>query len=1069
MMKKRIPFLFTLLLFPLLSFGGNVYSFEETDVPTEFSVTNGSLAISPDKSKLGDKSLTWTWNANSTLTVSNPANLSTACLIDDGGITVWVYNTVRSSQSLKFAFYDSSGTEQCSIDFKLDFKGWRCLWAIFRTDMGYKKQLGTLQTMKVIAPASQSGNLYLDFLEFSNKISWERISDFQYNLKQNNENIISFLNIRNTQVPSAVTPTEEQRTAVTTINTRLDNWYLGTGKYAADQTYKRREQYTNSYINTAKNKISSLQLTRQPDGTVRGLGLFPVTYYGTTVDGVSLTSFRNIHETYLIQLAYDYRRTNNQTSLNTLKDIYDWYYDQGWADGSGLGSLRFEMLRSAGIYHSAYLMRDYMGDDTFNNIMSGIRWFTMFGTAYSTPETPGDLADHIRTLAVPKLIYALTIKNEAERNTALLSFQSYMKNALGKAPGFKGSIKPDYSGYHHNGPYYSAYYPDVLYAGCMVYYLLHDTPYSLGEDVYNDLKSALLTFRFLCGEYNVPGAITGRFPAQQTILHQLLPAVAYLGLSTSTPDAELQAMFKRLWKPTESPMLAYIQKVRTDICFSSSLGEVELLLDFDATGGMAEQNPTGTLYMPYSGLMIARQPSWLVTAKGFSKYIWDYESSGTENIYGRYLSYGHLEFTDLENANTSYSPSNTDWNWNHIPGTTSKYLSYTNLDYNATNGKHRNLSDMTFLGGIALSDNCAMFTNQVHDNAIDNSFYADKSTFVFDNIVYNVGSGINSRSTTTPVYTTLFQNVLKTGYDKVYINDVEYSANQTDVENPVIKDNYGNVFIVHDGYVDIKKNNTCMLAYVNHGKVIANKKYAYSWLIKPTDEQTTSYKNNAPISILKQDATAHAVYNSDKKILAASVFNIESAIDLNQVYSVSKPMMVMLRENSDNTIDVAFADPDMNRSSAARGDDVSNAVAAESGKLSELVVMLNGKYQKEDSDTNDDVTVEEVGDQTKLTYSTAHDGITYRVKLKSSGTSIGDISEDSKGFSIRTSGEYISIKSENPEEFGYSIYDLTGRIVKRQTGNRDEVRIAKTDIFSAVLIIRVNDSKRHQDFKVSNQ
>jgi len=1054
-----------MLLIPFwITAAGNIYSFEDNNVPGEFSVSNGSVSISSEKAKLADKSLCWNWNANSVLTVSNPVNLTESSLKDNGGITVWVYNTQSSNQSLKFAFYNSSNEEQCSINFKLDFTGWRCLWAVFKYDMGFNRNTEEIRNMKIIAPSSQSGTFYLDLLEFTTSISWERISDFQYKLNQTNHNIINFLNIRNTVVPAPKNPNAEEQNSFLTINNRLDDWYLGTGKYSSDQTYSRRLNSMNSYITSAKNKTGSLNLVRQSDGTVKGTGLFPVTYYGTNVDGTSVSCFRNISETYLIQLAYDYRRTGNQESLNTALDIYDWFYNQGWADGSGLGSLRFEMLRSAGFYHSAWLLKDAMGDERFNNVMGAIRWYTMFGTAYTTPDTPGELADYIRTLAIPKLFYALSIKDEAERNTAMYSYRSYILNALDKAPGFKGTFKPDYSGYHHNGAYYSAYYPDALYTACLVYYILHDTPYALGDETYNHLKQALLTFRFLCGEYNVPGAITGRFPAQQAIVHQILPAVAYLGLSSETPDSELVGLFKRLWKPGENPMLSYIQKVRTDICFSSSLGEVELLLDFDAVGGNAEANPVGTLFMPYSGLLIARQPAWMVTAKGFSKYIWDYESSGTENIYGRYLSYGHLEFTDLENKNSSYNPSNSDWNWNHIPGATNKYLSYTNLDYNKTSGKHRNLSDNTFLGGISLNDNCAMFTNQVHDNAIDKSFYADKSVFVFDNLVYCLGSGINSQSTTTPVYTTLFQNVLTSGYSTTYINGQEYSTDITNISNPTIKDNYGNVFIVEDGYVNVNKNNTCMLAYINHGKVVTDKKYAYAWMIKPTEQEVEYYKNNPPISVLSQNEVAHVVYNNDKKVLALSVFKTETPVDIREIYSVSTPMLVMFSENNDNTFDLAFSDPDMKRESAARGDDVTPAIAKQAGESSEVSIVLNGSYNKIGGDSH--VTVESQGDKTLVKYPAAREGQTYRVKLSKEGLSIDPNEADNNEFRIKSSNNHITIESANNESFDCNIYDITGRLLLSQAENYKSVEVAREKLSSEILVIKVSDNNRKKVFKV---
>lgn len=72
---------------------------------------------------------------------------------------------------------------------------------------------------------------------------------------------------------------------------------------------------------------------------------------------------------------------------------------------------------------------------------------------------------------------------------------------------------------------------------------------------------------------------------------------------------------------------------------------------------VAEANPVGTVYMPYSGLLIARQNNWLVSIKGFSQYIWDFEGSTSENLYGRYLSYDHVEYSDLVNHYRSFDLS----------------------------------------------------------------------------------------------------------------------------------------------------------------------------------------------------------------------------------------------------------------------------------------------------------------------------------------------------------------------------------------------------------------------------
>lgn len=77
-----------------------------------------------------------------------------------------------------------------------------------------------------------------------------------------------------------------------------------------------------------------------------------------TIDGERTLYFMDLNKNVLLPLALDYRKNGSKESRDRLLKIYDWFNDQGWADGSGLGSLCFEKLRSAGYFHSLFLLRD---------------------------------------------------------------------------------------------------------------------------------------------------------------------------------------------------------------------------------------------------------------------------------------------------------------------------------------------------------------------------------------------------------------------------------------------------------------------------------------------------------------------------------------------------------------------------------------------------------------------------------------------------------------------------------------------------------------------------------------
>lgn len=1074
---KRIyllSLLFILTFFfktPLL---GAVISFEGTTVPNGWSSQKGTVSISSDKAKLGSKALCWNWTSGDVLSAVNPDGLSTYSTRSGGGITLWVYNTKAENTFIDFSFYNSADQKKCNLQFKLNFVGWRCIWAQFGWDI--RHNMSMLSTMKITAPATGSGTLFFDFLEFKT-IQWDKMANAQYTVYQS-EGVTNYLTTRRTQPQAPIVPSSQERAAFETIANRMDQWYLGNGKNTSNSVYTKRLNSLNSYIQRGVRNTNSLPLTTGINNTVNGPGLFPMDFHGKTIDGVKVSSFRGVNENNLIQLAYDFRKNGTVASKDNALKIFDWYYDQGWADGSALGTLRFEMLRSAGFFHSAFMLRNQLSDEQFDRVFNAINWYALCGALNQNDMKDGELADYIRTLAYPKLCYALTIKNEAQRNTALNSFKNYLDNALKVAPGFLGTLKSDGSGYHHHAPYYSAYYPDVLYAGCLLTYLLHDTPYALSEESYQNLKKGLMAFRFLCAEYNVPTSTCGRFPAQSAVLHTLMPAFAYLILSKETPDSELLAAYKRSWNPDHELIDKYVSKAQTDICFSSTLGEADAMIEAANLNQVAaEANPVGTVYMPYSGLLVARQKDWVVSVKGFSQYIWDFEGSTSENLYGRYLSYDHVEYTDLVNhyrsMDLSLEPRSGEpkWDWRQIPGATTKVVPHSELAADA-GVKHRNFSDSPFLGGIGFDSKSAMFSNRLHDNTFDRSFFADKSVFVFDNVFYCMGSGITSRGMNSPFTTTLFQNRLDINDTPFYLNGTPVTADITQTDNVLLKDNFGNSYIVNKGTTSIKKSADFCIATIDHGQFVDDAKYGYTWLIQADDKQVNEYKTNSPIQVLSQDATAHAVYHASEKILAASVFKANTALDLKQLREVSTPMIVMMKETAGDIFELAFTNPDMDRnignpSFPAGNNDVNELKAATPGNVSTITLKLEGNYEKVDK--NSPVSVSSINDITTVSYDASKDGETYRVllvKTPSKTSSIGTDRFDRMDVRTRINGDELTVYCSTHSLHAIALFDMNGQLLQQVEEESSMTTLNMASYTSGVYFVRVVIDGKQQMIKV---
>ena len=915
MRKSLLLFLF---LVPFLYIRSQIYDFEDGLIPTGFSSSSGStyLNVSSTKYKLGSKSLKWDWRANDILSAVNPTGLPVASTAGGGGIMLWIYNTTPTTQPLVFNFKNSLGVQKCSKNFNLNFQGWRCFNAAFVADMGHDRT--SLASMSIIAPSIGSGTIYFDYLEFQTSVDWSRISDTQYTVVQSSL-MCNFLTSYNSNLTPVLNPSALQLAGADSVTARLDNWELSSGAFKTSSVFNSRKSSVTKWITYAQTYYANLNLTPQTDGTILGEGLFP-RQSPSIIDGISTTTFEDVNSNVPIPLALDYRMNGTIASKNALLNFYDYLNEQGWAGGSGLSSLYFQNIaRTVGYLHSIFMMRNALDPVRLQREMNTVKWYSLFGDV-TIPVIQGPRGvDDMRSILMGKFIYALMQTDPQLKVAALSALSSYCNQAFLPTGGFLDNFKPDFTGYAHGGVYMGAYFGDALYEACLSYYLLHDTPYALSDAVYQQLKNSLLTFRAMAANYNVPMSANGRFPLGTDFGKQLVPAFAYLALSQPTPDQELLAAFSAWWQPaTNSTLSSYIARVATDITYKSSLGETELCLKAASLAVPAEQSLRKQLFLPYAGLLISRNPVNHVTVKGFSKYIWDYESiAPNDNIYGRYLNYGHIEYTSLADGRKNDAATDPSWDWSRIPGTTVEHLDSVNLVYDSSIPS-RNFSDSPYLGGIALNDSTSMFSMKLHDNTFDKSFYANKSVFCFGNTLVCLGSNIRNSSTVNQTETTLFQQGLLAG-ETMKVNNTAYTTSQSGFVNPVINDNIGNCYIVKDGTVDMVKKGNLFTSYINHGKAPTNKTYEYHMLLKPTTAQVTKYSNVAtsPITIVRKDSVAHIVMQKEQNVMAYAIFNANIALNDIYVLQVNSPSLVMIKSFAQGALSLMVSDPDMRRQSAA--------------------------------------------------------------------------------------------------------------------------------------------------------
>ena len=1061
-MKVKYTILAIFIFFTVSHIQAQIYSFEDGLVPTGWTASSGSLTTSTAKYKLGTTSLSWTWQAGSKLTAVAPSNLSTASTSSSGGIYFWYYNTQPTTSNLILSFQNTSGQTKCSLNVGLNFQGWRCITASFSSDMGHDKT--ALTQMTIQAPSSGSGVIYFDHIEFQTSVKWDRMTDAQCKLTQSSA-VFDFWGIRSygnfATVPMA---TSAEISMTDTIAKRLDYWFLSSGKYSNANEFKSRKSAIDSKISYTNSHLSNDFNSTIGDGTsVTGVGLYPENSPGPFA-GVAVRNFSDVSTGSMLWLAYDFKLNNKTSSKTRWINLIDWFSDQGWADGSAMAGLMGEKLRSAGYFNSIFMMRNELDTMRLRRELGNLNWFGLWGNTTMPFLTPGENADQIRTMCIAKLAYALMQPDVNKRVAAMKFLSSYFNNAFAIAPGFLETFKPDFSGYHHSGTYFTQYYPDALYTASWVCYLLHNTPYALSDTVYSTLKNCLLNYRLACSLYDSPVATCGRFPTGTQYLDEITPAFAYLALSKSTPDIDLLAAFGRLWKPTVSPLKDDIANAATSISLRTTLGETELCLQAISKNIQAEANPKTALYLPYSGLLIHRDLTRHLSIKGFSKYVWDFEADASNNIYGRYASYGQIDYTNLTTTRRNNNYENVAWDWSRIPGTTTKYLPKTALLY-TSGSPYRNFSDNIFLGGASLNDSTSMFSMTLHDNTFDNSFYANKSVFCFGNVLVCLGSKISNNDNSNRTETTLMQQVVKKS-ESLQVNGTALSVTQTRLVQPIIRDNIGNRFIVKSGAVDVVKTDSMFAAVINHGLAPQNQSYIYFMLQLSSDAQESEYSNTAtcPISIIRQDNVAHIVNKKDENVRNYAIFSTTTPLNDTWINQVNTPSLVMFKAIDSLSYRLVVSDPDMHRLSAQNSDALSSsAVSSPSGSYN-YEIILNGLFTLYNSSSS--TTLTNNGNTTKIAL-TVIDGKSYSIGLKKISTGIGSVTEESPFIISNTEIKNVfQLKSSDNEEFNCTVFSIDGKTKKENFQVKGVTLLNLQDYQKGLYIVDIQNKKNSLSQKI---
>jgi chondroitin-sulfate-ABC endolyase/exolyase len=904
----------------------------EESVPVGWQAKESKLSMSHEHFKTGKESVLWNWEKqNATLQITDSAFQSIASN-PRSTFVIWIYNEKPVEDKLFFEF-EKDGVKASHFTFNLNFKGWRTAWVMYHRDMEGKPVAGMNQ-LTIRTPASvKKGSLYFDQVLYNTSINpRSSMRDEQ----------VPFVNIHADEaanahwtalywfshnphyVPLPKEVTTQDKDDLNKILQRYKNLMRADAKFKKIKSDDLEKEFSSWNIKRNNQSISG-----RPVYSVNDVELFPdLADKSLKIDfkKYTIASYSEL----MLKVAGVYSISKNDREKERLAgifiDLLDHLEDQGWSAGSGMGALHHLGYNFRDYYLACLLMKPVLKQHhVLHRTWKSMYWFSGLGR---TQVDPGKISDSnidvFNTLLGSMLCTVLIMDDSPRKMQQIQEFSNWLSQSIMPTYSIDGTFKPDGSVVHH-GNLYPAYGVGGFQGIAPIVYSLSKTSFRVKPKAQQELKKVLLVMHYYTNPIKWPISVSGRHPTGTWKIPD--ETYAYMALA-GTPDGE---------KNIDKEMAAIYRKIVTN-------EKDKWVREFKGLGIQPAPYPHGHWNVNYGLLDIHRRSDWLLTVRGHNRYFTTHESYPGANMYGRYLTYGHLEVIFPQTTTEDGSGfKDKGWDWNNIPGTTTLHVPLNKLRANILNVDDYSgveemlLSDEIFAGGTHFNQWQGMFAMKLHghDKYDMGSFRANKSWFMFDSLVVCLGSNITNTIKDYSTQTTLFQNSLDKKNTTFYMNDTKDSSfpcmqNWNSPQNLSIIDNRGIGYYLpqQKDIVFTKKEQKSRdqkdlgdtygdmaMLLINHGEAPQNESYEYAMMIETNlaamNQFATAMQSPAPVyKVLQKDSVAHTVYYGPKQIIASALFKSNVKSNDSLVISNNRSCLLMYQKNKD-TLSMSVTDPDL--------------------------------------------------------------------------------------------------------------------------------------------------------------
>ncbi len=830
----------------------------------------------------------------------------------------WIYNDHPYEQAtLRFSF-GTGGTERCSFDYGLNFKGWRFIAVKYDEMKG--APTADMDYLQVEAPNTvTSGRIWLDQVQpvFYDDIRWQW-PDYQMPFIPSRVPNELYLNSSEAQKLRAKPMDAADREAISALKEKFIANY-GNVKFSESKYATLKKDFAALYISKTENHIQG-----KPIEDIRAYLEFMLEvarqHYSATGDAKT-----ELEQIYLLMSEH--------------------MLDQGWAEGSAMNAQHHFGYKSRAWAPALLLMEGPLRKHgLMDPMIRSLNWFGRDFLDYTLPfdsypeETrealSGRLADYLNTFVNTHCISLLLLEPSAFQASALHNYSDLLSQAILWE---NGALKEDGSFFHHK-LLYAGYAIPAINAMASVIYNLDGTPYEISSAAYARLKHTTLATALwgypywgfnACGRHPITGKITA--------------SRSYEMIAVSVPDSEaidpeLAQLCKRMFgEPRHQKLKAYETSV---------------------------QPLNGFWSMNYAGLGIYKWQGQSIQLKAYGFGVRSHETYRKDNRFGRYGSHGSmLIFTDND-AGTSGINYN-GWDWSQPSGTTTLALPLDILEGKANAFYGWSPKQQTVFGGAGhLNRAYGAFGFGLNESSDNQSLKVRKSVFALDGMLICLGSDLANSSTIYPTVTTLFQ---LGGKDEVKVkgtvSTITDTANQrsisTEAQTAWLIDTQGNGYLLPTGNDDLilqrglqqsmhdktkaKTEGDFTKAWLNHGTSPQGAAYEYIVKLGASEEDMETLNQNVSSTqkfyeVLHQNKSCHAI----RTIKGLSFYVIFEALktDSNAVFkkgelrSCDTPLIILSQAKDDKILlSVTNPDPSLSRAYDA------------TAPLRKVTIELEGKYK----------------------------------------------------------------------------------------------------------------------------